>query len=81
MSEHITAGEFQRWMSHLDKQNEAIIAQQVEMLVEQRKTNGRVTALEANQKDAGKLSAKMSVLVSAVAAGVIQGVLAVIGGK
>jgi hypothetical protein len=79
--DYITGAEFTRWMNHLDQQNRQIIAEQRKSLLEQQKTNGRVTALESNQKDAGKLSAKMSVLVSAIAAGIIQGTLAVLGGK
>ncbi len=72
--EHITAGEFTRWMTHLSDQNKAILA-------EQQKTNGRVTSLEVNQDNAGKISAKLSAGVSLAVSAVIQGLFAAIGGK
>ena len=74
MAEHITAGEFERWMNHLSEQNKQILA-------EQRKTNGRVTKLEVNQEAAGKLSAKLSTIVALIVTGIVQGGLAFIGGK
>jgi hypothetical protein len=57
MTEHVTAGEFARWMNHLSKQNEAI-------LFEQRKTNGRVTALETEQKVVKRVVALVSAGIS-----------------
>jgi hypothetical protein len=81
MSEHITAREFERWMQHLNEQNKAMALQNTEILHEQRKTNGRVTSLEYNQKNAGKISGKLSAAVSIITTGVIQGALAAFGGK
>ena len=53
-SEHVQAGEFERWMQFLAQQNRDILA-------EQRKTNGRVTALEVEQK----ITKRIAVYISA----------------
>lgn len=74
MAEHITAGEFERFTERLFKQLDSIEAKQD-------KTNGRVTALEFNQKNAGKISGRLSAVISVVTTGVIQGALAAFGGK
>ena len=50
MAEHVTAGEFERWMRHLNEQNKVMTAQNDALLIEVRRTNGRVTALENQRK-------------------------------
>lgn len=61
-AEHITAGEFQRWMEHLSDQNKQILA-------EQRKTNGRVTKLETEQAVMKRVVALVSAGISVLVAG------------
>ncbi len=59
MAEHVSSSEFERWMKHLSDQNK-------EILVEQRKTNGRVTALEVEQKITKRIAAYISGTVAFV---------------
>lgn len=61
MAEHVTAGEFERWMQRLSQENRDILA-------EQRKTNGRVTAVETELKVAKKVTAVISGAISLVIA-------------
>ena len=42
---------------------------------------GRIVALEVNQKNAGKLSAKLSGVIAAVGTAVINGVFLLLGGQ
>ena len=59
--EHVSAGEFERWMEHLSSQNRDILA-------EQRKTNGRVTTLEVDYKVVKRTAAVISGAVGLVIA-------------
>ena len=73
-SEHVTSGEFERFANRVYKQLDRIEEKQDF-------TNGRVTKLEANQEAAGKLSARLSAGVSVLVTAAINGALAAIGGK
>jgi hypothetical protein len=73
VSEHITVGEFDRFQRRLFQQLDSIEAKQDV-------TNGRVTKLESNQEQAGKLSAKLSAGVSLLVAALVNGVIAALGG-
>ena len=74
MSDHVTAGEFERTTERLFAQLDRIESKHDRIRT-------RVDRLEHNQEAAGKISMKLSAGVSVIVAAIIQGVLAAVNPK
>ncbi len=79
--EHVSAGEFERWMRHLDARLDKAAEAHENISGVAQKLDLRVAALENNQTAAGKLSAKLSAGVAIVITAVVSGVLHFLGGS
>lgn len=79
--QYLTTREFDGWRVEHDKKMDRL----VELMELQNTTNletaVRVRALEVNQENAGKLSAKLSTVVAAAVSAAIGGMFALLGGR
>lgn len=77
----VSAREFERWMQHLDSRFDRAEARLDRSSRFEDDLNTRVQALETNQTHAGKLSAKLSTIVSLMVTALVSGVLHFLGGR
>jgi hypothetical protein len=78
---YLTTREFDTWREGHDAKVDRILDALERHDARNLDVEGRVTSLEVNQRNAGKLSARLSGAVGAIVAATITGVLHLLGGK
>jgi hypothetical protein len=78
---YLTQREFDSWRDAHDAKVDRILDALEKQTDRNLEVAERVTRLEQNQMAAGKLSARLSGIVGAIAAAIISGVFLLLGGK